>query len=148
MFYEYFLNNTCHFNDDDNYNRKIICNKEYENNFNAIQFCFGEEGTCLLLPQDKLFTFYFRDQVSFVIEENFIDKETETKWLFGKYFMPLFNTTFSYEDNTITFYSNDNIVLSTASSSNNNILRYCFIGIMMLMSFASALMFINNKYLK
>ena len=148
MFYDYFLNNTCHFNDDDNCNRKIICNKEYENNFNGIQFCFGEESTCLLLPQDKLFSFYFRDHVAFVIEENFIDKETETKWLFGKYFMPLFNTTFSYEDNTITFYSNDNIVLSTASFSNNNIIRYCFIGIMMLMSFASVLMFINNKYLK
>ena len=148
MFYDYFLNNTCHFNDDDNYNRKIICKKECEGNFHTIQFCFGEEGKCLLLPQNKLFQFYYRDYIALVIEENYVDKDTDTKWLFGKYFMPFFNTTFSYEDNTITFYSNDNIVLSMASCSNSSVIRYCFIVIMMLMSFATVSMFINNKYLK
>ena len=112
VFGDYFSNHSCYFEDDDECNRKIVCRKEYEKWFDSMRFCFGEKSNkkCLRLPKDKMFVHYYKELMVLVIEENNVECGTDNVWMFGKYFMPLFNSTFSYEDDSVTFYSEENVV--------------------------------------
>jgi hypothetical protein len=129
VFGDYFNNHTCYFDDDDKCNRKIICHKEYEQYFDAMRFCFGDDKSnqkCLRLPKDKMFVHYYKELMVLVIEENNVECGTDNIWMFGKYFMPLFNSTFSYEDDSVTFYSDVNVVdalYNTSSILKRNIIH-------------------------
>ena len=112
VFSGYFSNHSCYFEDDTECNRKLVCRKEYKEWFESMRFCFGEKDNkkCLRLPKDKMFVHYYKELMVLVVEENNVECGTENVWMFGKYFMPLFNSTFSYEDDSVTFYSEVNVV--------------------------------------
>ena len=144
MFYDYFKNGTCKYTDG-NY-KKIICLNEYVGYFDSIRFCFGNEGKCLLLRNDKLFVVYSTNYMLFVIEENHINKDNDKLWLFGKYFMPFFNSTFSYDDDSVTFYS-DNYVVEELSKKMNMIKGlFCINGVILIGGMV--LMLFCGKFIK
>jgi hypothetical protein len=94
-----------------------------------MRFCFGDDKSnkkCLRLPKEKMFVHYYKELMVLVIEENNVECGTDNIWMFGKYFMPLFNSTFSYEDDSVTFYSDVNVVdalYNTSSILKRNIIH-------------------------
>jgi hypothetical protein len=82
----------------------------------------------------------------FVIEENHINKDNDKLWLFGKYFMPFFNSTFSYDDDSVTFYS-DNYVVEELSKKMNMIKGlFCINGV--ILTGGMVLMLFCGKFIK
>ena len=58
-----------------------------------------------------------------------INEKNDTEWIFGVSFLKLYNLLFDYEDKSITFYSDDHVIIdrNDIRQEERNSLKICFI---------------------
>ena len=58
-----------------------------------------------------------------------INEKNDTEWIFGVSFLKLYNLLFDYEDKSITFYSDDHVIIdrNDITKIERNDVKVCFI---------------------
>ena len=58
-----------------------------------------------------------------------INEKNDTEWIFGVSFLKLYNLLFDYEDKSITFYSDDHVIIdrNDITKIGRNDVKVCFI---------------------
>lgn len=98
LFTQYLKTNQCNQKKYDN--KEVYCHCSIMDQLTDLTFVFNDAS--FVLHSRSLFTKY-EDMCLFMIEENYEDYA----WYFGSHFINQYITTFSYDNNDITFYSSE-----------------------------------------
>ena len=106
IFKEYSENEQCEYSIDGKEARIICNNSEILQKLPKVYIKF-DSGTIVI---EEIMRKYYSGRWVCVFEKNYIDNDTDSKWVFGNGFLLLFSEVFDYDRSEITFYSDKYII--------------------------------------